>query len=53
MTHNPASIRQDALAVEVLRLVEARKVDDIIVTDADGKVVGVVDIQDLPGLKLM
>ena len=53
MTHNPASICQDALAVEVLRLVEARKVDDIIVTDADGKVVGVVDIQDLPGLKLM
>ena len=53
MTHNPASIRQDALAVEVLRLVEARKVDDIIVMDADGKVVGVVDIQDLPGLKLM
>lgn len=53
MTHNPASIRQDALAVEVLRLVEARKVDDIIVTDADRKVVGVVDIQDLPGLKLM
>ncbi len=53
MTPNPASICQDALAVEVLRLVEARKVDDIIVTDADGKVVGVVDIQDLPGLKLM
>ena len=53
MTQNPASICQDALAVEVLRLVEARKVDDIIVTDADGKVVGVVDIQDLPGLKLM
>ena len=53
MTPNPASIRSDALAIEVLRLVEVRKVDDIIVTDADGKVVGVVDIQDLPGLKLM
>ena len=53
MTPNPASIRSDALAIEVLRLVEARKVDDIIVTDPDGKVVGVVDIQDLPGLKLM
>jgi sugar isomerase, kpsF/gutQ family len=53
MTPNPASIRSDALAIEVLRLVEVRKVDDIIVTDTDGKVVGVVDIQDLPGLKLM
>ena len=53
MTHNPASIRADALAIEVLRLVEVRKVDDIIVTDSENKVVGVVDIQDLPGLKLM
>ncbi len=53
MTPNPASICKDALAIEVLKLVETRKVDDIIVTDADGKVVGVVDIQDLPGLKLL
>ena len=53
MTPNPASIRADALAIEVLRLVEVRKVDDIIVTDSENKVVGVVDIQDLPGLKLM
>ena len=53
MTKHPASIRADALAVEVLKVVEARKIDDIIVLDADGKVVGIVDIQDLPGLKLM
>lgn len=53
MTKNPASIRADALAVEVLKVVEARKIDDIIVLDSEGKVVGIVDIQDLPGLKLM
>ena len=53
MTRNPASICADALAVEVLKVVEARKIDDIIVLDAKGKVVGIVDIQDLPGLKLM
>ena len=53
MTPNPASIRQDELAIEVLRMVEKRKIDDIVVVDQDGKVVGIVDIQDLPGLKLM
>ena len=53
MTPHPASIRQDELAIEVLRMVEKRKIDDIVVVDSDGKVVGIVDIQDLPGLKLM
>ena len=53
MTKNPASIYADSLAIEVLKVVEARKIDDIIVLDAGGKVVGIVDIQDLPGLKLM
>ena len=53
MTPNPASICQDELAIEVLRLLEHRKVDDIVVVDAAGKVAGIVDIQDLPGLKLM
>lgn len=53
MTKNPVSINAESLAIEVLKLVEARKIDDILVTDKDGKVVGVVDIQDLPGLKLM
>jgi arabinose-5-phosphate isomerase len=53
MTKKPASICQDSLAVEVLKIIEKRKIDDIIVTDADGRVVGLVDIQDLPGLKLM
>jgi arabinose-5-phosphate isomerase len=39
--------------VEILKIIEKRKIDDIIVVDDDGKVVGLVDIQDLPGLKLM
>ena len=53
MTKNPASICADSLAIEVLKVVEARKIDDIIVLNSSGKVVGIVDIQDLPGLKLM
>ena len=53
MTVNPACICADALAVEVLKIVEERHIDDVVVLDSDGKVAGIVDIQDLPGLKLM
>lgn len=53
MTKNPASIKADALAVEILKLVEKKHIDDIIALDKDEKVVGLVDIQDLPGLKLL
>ena len=53
MTKNPASVCADQLAVEVLKIIQTRKIDDIIVLDKDGRVAGLVDIQDLPGLKLM
>lgn len=53
MTRNPASVSAESLAVEALKIVEKRKIDDIIVIDAEGKVAGLVDLQDLPGLKLM
>ena len=53
MTKNPASICAEALAVEVLKIVEERHIDDVVVLTAEGKVAGIVDIQDLPGLKLM
>lgn len=53
MTRNPASVCADQLAVEVLKIIQTRKIDDIIVLDKDGRVAGLVDIQDLPGLKLM
>ena len=53
MTKNPTSVNADDLAVEVLKIIEKRHIDDIPVLDADKKVVGLVDIQDLPGLKLM
>ena len=53
MVKNPISIRFDAFAVEILKVVENKSIDDLPVVDADGKVVGLVDIQDLPGLKLM
>ncbi len=53
MTENPTSVNAEDLAVEVLKIIEKRHIDDIPVLDTDKKVVGLVDIQDLPGLKLM
>lgn len=53
MTKNPACVCEEALAVEVLKIVEERHIDDIVVLTSEGKVAGIVDIQDLPGLKLM
>ena len=53
MTPHPVSIKADALAVEVLKILEQRKIDDIVVTDDKGVVQGFIDVQDLPGLKIM
>ncbi|MHB9138660.1 MAG: KpsF/GutQ family sugar-phosphate isomerase [Victivallaceae bacterium] len=53
MTRNPVTVCADALAVEALKAVEDRRINSIIVTGSDGKVVGFIDVQDLPGLKLM
>jgi arabinose-5-phosphate isomerase len=53
MTSNPTTVRMDDMAVEVLKIIEKKHIDDIIVLDADGLVSGLVDVQDLPGLKLM
>lgn len=53
MTVGPTSVKADDLAVEVLKVIEKRHIDDIPVVDGENRVVGLVDIQDLPGLKLM
>jgi len=53
MTPSPLWINENKLAVEVLKLVEKRSINDVVVLDNDGKVVGLVDIQDLPGMKLL
>jgi arabinose-5-phosphate isomerase len=53
MTREPVSVRADALAVDVLRVFEAYKIDDLPVLDPDGTLVGCVDIQDLPKMKVM
>ncbi len=53
MTVAPVTVKVDSLAAEVLKVVEDRHINDIIVLDENKKVVGLVDVQDLPGLKLM
>lgn len=53
MTPNPTFVYAEDLAVTVLKKVEDRKINSIIVVDSDKKVVGLIDVQDLPGLKLM
>ncbi len=53
MTANPKTISADALGVDALRMFEAHKIDDLIVVNAKGKPVGLVDGQDLPKLKIV
>ena len=53
MTAGPVTIAAESLAVEVMKIIEDKRINDIIVTDKTGKVVGLIDVQDLPGFKLM
>jgi arabinose-5-phosphate isomerase len=53
MTRNPISVSADALAAEAVKTIGSHRVDDIVVLDADGKPVGLVDTQDLARLKIV
>ncbi len=53
MTVNPVTVRAEAMVAEVIKVVENRRIDDLVVIGNDGKVAGFIDIQDLPGLKIM
>ncbi len=53
MTRNPVCVRDEALAVEALKIFNERNIDDLIVVNARREPVGLVDSQDLPKLKLM
>ncbi len=47
MTKDPLTIEEDRLAVEALRLIGSRKVDELPVVNAAGEPVGMLDVQDL------
>ncbi len=53
MTRNPITVRDDALAVEALKVFQERNIDDLVVVNAKKKPVGIVDSQDLPKFKVM
>ena len=53
MTKSPMSIRDTAYAAEIVKVFERRRIDDLPVVDEAGRVVGLVDIQDLPKRKVI
>ena len=53
MTRSPQFVYDDAYAAELLKVFEKRRIDDLPVCDRAGRVVGLVDIQDLPRVKVM
>ena len=53
MTHAPVTIEGDRLAVEILQLLEHKRIDDLVVVDPGGRPIGLVDTQDLTRLKLL
>lgn len=53
MIRKPVSVSLGALAVEVLNIFENHKVDDLPVVDEAGRLVGTIDIQDLPRMKIL
>ena len=53
MTKSPSFVFDDAYAAELLKVFERKRIDDLPVCDRKGKVVGLVDIQDLPKMKVM
>ena len=47
MTPNPRTIRSDQLAAEAVKLMEAHKVNQLLVVDQRGKLVGALNMHDL------
>jgi len=53
MSPDPITLTEDSLAVDVLALYEKHNIDDLIIVDAQGRLAGLIDIQDLPKLKIL
>jgi len=52
MTAQPKSIEQDRLAAEAFRTLQKYQIDQLPVVDAEGKAVGLIDVQDLWDFRL-
>jgi len=53
MTRNPVTVTGNELAVDVLKIFEDHNIDDLPVVDDQKRLIGSVDIQDLPKLKIL
>jgi len=53
MTRDPISVEADALAGEALKTIGDHRVDDVVVIEAAGRPVGLIDTQDLARLKIV
>jgi arabinose-5-phosphate isomerase len=53
MTRGPICVSADSLAAEAVQTIGSHRVDDVVVLDAEGKPVGLVDTQDLARLKIV
>jgi arabinose-5-phosphate isomerase len=53
MTPSPITVTSDQLAIDVLKTFEEHKIDDLLVVDHKNRLVGGIDIQDLPKLKIL
>ena len=47
VTRNPLTVQEDKLAAEALHLLREKKIDELPVVDDEGRVVGLLDVQDL------
>ena len=52
-TRSPVFASVDEPAADLVKVFESRRIDDLPVCDAKGRVVGLVDIQDLPKMKVI
>lgn len=53
MTRDPVSIEGQKLATEALQVLGKHRIDDLIVVDAEGKPIGLLDTQDLSRRRLV
>jgi arabinose-5-phosphate isomerase len=53
MHRNPHVVNQDQLAVEAVQIMEANRINQLLVVDGDGKLVGALHIHDLTRAKVI
>ncbi len=53
MTRKPITVKGDKLAVDALKTFEDHNIDDLVVLDDSSRVIGAIDLQDLPKFKII